>query len=116
MRRGERGGALLEVVIALGVLSTAGVGMVGALAEAVTQEQQWSQRERQVLAADRVIAAMTLLDGRDLDLRLGMRTVGEFAVSVTRPEPALYRIAVARNDAREVEMLVTVVYRPVEGR
>jgi hypothetical protein len=37
--------------------------------------------------------------------------VGELLVSVDRPEPALYRIAVAAAQAPEQELLATVVFR-----
>ena len=111
MRRAERGAALLEAIVALAVLATAGTALVAALGAALRSEAELARRETTLAAADRVLTAMTLLTRNDLDQRLGSHPVGEFIVSVQRPRPELYRIAVAEAAAPEVETLVTVVYR-----
>jgi type II secretory pathway component PulJ len=112
MRRTERGAALLESIVALAILATAGTGLVSALTAAIRSETDVARAEKTVQAADRVLTAMTLLTRNDLDQRLGRHEVGEFVVLVQRPQPSLYRIAVAEISAPELEMLVTVVYRP----
>ena len=112
MRRDERGIALLEVLIALVVLTSVGTGLVAALAAAMRSEHQLRREEALVLAAERVLAAMALLGRADLDRRLGRHPAGEFVVEVQRPERTLYRIAVRESQAPEIEALVTVVYRP----
>ena len=73
-------------------------------------------RERELVQAERVLAASTLLERRDLERRIGRRTIGEFLVEVARPEPTLFRIAVATADHPDAALLVTVVYRPGERR
>ena len=111
-RTTERGTALLEALVALAILSAAGIGVVGVMSTGLRSERELIARERQAAAADRVLSAMALLTGEDLDRRIGVATVGEFSVSVQRPEPLLYRIAVAPRETRSHPLLVTVVYRP----
>jgi type II secretory pathway component PulJ len=105
---------LLEAMVAMAILAGAGTSLVAALDAGVRSEHQARLRETSLLSADRVLAALTLLGRTDLDRRLGRHPVGEFVVDVQRPDRALYRIAVAEARAPEVEMLVTVVYRPEE--
>ena len=112
MRSGERGAMLLEAIIALAILSLAGTATVALTSAALRAEHEMARREAVNLAADRVLAASALLTRADLDRRLGRRNVSEFTVDVQRPEPALYRIAVAEARHPSVELLVTVVYRP----
>jgi type II secretory pathway pseudopilin PulG len=112
MRHTERGAALLEAIVALAILATAGTSLVTALAAALRSETDVARAEQAVQAADRVLTAMTLLTRNDLDQRIGSHAVGEFVVLVQRPRPTLYRISVAETRAAEVEMLVTLVYRP----
>jgi type II secretory pathway component PulJ len=110
--RAESGVALLEVLVALVILATAGTALVELVAAGLRSERGGRVREGTIAAEQRVIAAMTLLRREDLDRRLGRRPVGEFFVDVQRPERTLYRIAIAETRAPQVEDLVTVVYRP----
>lgn len=120
VRVNERGAALLEVLVAVAILATAGASTIGLLGELTRHLHLAIEREREVMEATRVLTATTLLDRDDLDRRLGDRTVAGFTVNVQRPERALYRIAVrippAGDSAFAVspELLVTVVHRPVE--
>ena len=109
--RAERGIALLEVLIALVILATAGVSLVGLLGAGLRGEQDARERERTLANEDHVLAAMTLLKRADLDRRIGRHDVGEFVVDVQRPERTLYRIAIAQTRAPQVEDPVTVVFR-----
>ena len=107
----ERGAVLLEVLVALTILTVAGLSLVGLLGAAVHAEQGARERERVLASEERVLAAMTLLTRADLDRRLGRHDVGEFAVDVQRLERTLYRIAIAQGRSARVEDLVTVVFR-----
>lgn len=60
---------------------------------------------------ERLLAALTLLDRADLDRRIGTRVIGPYVIDVERPERALYRLSIGRQETRDVEDLVTVVYR-----
>lgn len=108
----RRGVALLEALISLAILSVAAAGALGAVAESLRSERGMVERERSMEQAHRVMKALSLLDRDDLDLRLGQRESGEFLVDVQRPRQTLYRIALGNTEAPEVELLVTVVYRP----
>jgi hypothetical protein len=113
--RAERGVVLLEALVALTIVSAAGLGVVGVVSASARAAHELGSRERTVAAADRLLALYALLTRHDLDLRLGAHSAGAFIVSVERPERTLYRIAVAEPRAPAVELLVTVVYRADEA-
>jgi type II secretory pathway pseudopilin PulG len=112
---GRRGIALLEALVALAILSIGGLSMLEVVGAAERDRVRVEADERSVVAADRVMTAMSLLTREDLDRRLGSHPVGEFAVTVARPEPTLYRIAIADTLVPGVELMATVVYRPAPG-
>jgi type II secretory pathway pseudopilin PulG len=114
MARAERGAALLEVLVALAILSGAGVAVVGLLGAGLRAQHEAREREQRLAAAERVLTSMTLLTRSDLDRRLGRHPIGEFVVDVQRPEPTLYRVAIAEAASAHVEELVPVVYRREE--
>ena len=110
--KNRAGFALLEALIALAILGTAGLSLVALVRSGLDGERRAQAQERELAAASRVLTAMTLLTRSDLDQRIGHHPVGEFVVDVERPERTLYRIALANADRTETELLVTVVYRP----
>ena len=117
MLRANRGVALLEVLVAMAILSASGLALVGLVSAGLGAERDARERERTLATEDRVLTALTLLKREELDRRLGHHPVGEFVVDIERPERTLYRIAVIRAQAPQVEDLVTVVYRrePPDG-
>lgn len=112
MRLGERGVVLLEVLVALVILTTAALALVELVDAGTRAVVEARTRERELADEQRLLSAFTLLDRTDLDRRLGRRTIGPYVADIQRPEGVLYRIALARRAAPEVEDLVTVVYRP----
>ena len=112
MRPAERGVVLLEILAAVLILTVAGLSLVALTTAGARATAAARARERAQQDEDRLLAAYSLLLRRDLDLRLGPRTVGTYIVTVERPEPALYRVAVASEQAPTIEDLVTVLYRP----
>jgi type II secretory pathway pseudopilin PulG len=102
---------LLEVLVALAILGTAGVATLTALTSGLRAEREAGARERVLADEERVLAAMTLLKRGELDQRIGRHRIGEFVVDVQRPERTLFRIAIGREETPHVEELVTVVYR-----
>lgn len=106
------GVALLEALVAMIILSTSGLALTAVLRQTSRAQAELMAAERQLDTADRVLAAMTLLTARDLDQRIGSRTVGELVSSVERPEAGLYRIALADAGHPDRTLLATVVYRP----
>ncbi len=110
--RSRSGVALLEALIALAILSVAGLSVVALVDSLVRAQAAAMHRERTLTSAGRVLAAATLLRREELDQRLGTREVGEFVLDVQRPEKSLYRIAIGETAVPAVELLVTVVHRP----
>lgn len=111
MRSTERGIVLLEVLAAVVILTVAGLSMVSLIAQATRTARVAQAREAEQADESRLLAAETLLTRNDLEIRLGTRGVGPYVITVARSERALYRIAVGRQEAPDVEDLVTVVYR-----
>jgi len=105
MRMPNDGGmALLEVLVALVIIGTAAIALIELEDEALSATAAARKREQEVLDADRLVTAYTLLNRTDLDQRLGDRIVGHYVVNVQRPERDLYRI--------EIGHLITLVYKP----
>ena len=114
--RAEHGLALLEVLVALLILSLTGVAAVELVATGLRAELDASHREHTLAIEERLLAATTLLKREELNQRLGRRTVGEFLVDIQRPERTLYRIGLFQARSPHVEDLVTVIYRPEPPR
>lgn len=112
MPRDERGVMLVELLAALLLLAVAGLAAIALLQAGLRAERDMAARERGWRDADRLLAAHTLLTRADLHRRLGERRAGGWLVRVDRPEPALFRIAIADTLAPTRELLVTVVHRP----
>lgn len=110
----RRGAALLEVIVGLAILATSGTALVAAVGNTLERERAMLQREQELVAMERVLAATSLLTREELDQRLGDRRVGEFVVAVTRPSPELFTIGI-RPVSRAEALLVTLVYRPETG-
>ena len=113
MLRSDRGFALLEMLVALAVLTGAGLALLDLVTGGLRAERDARERERVLAVEERVLTASTLLKRDQLDRRLGRHPIGELIVEIQRPERSLYRIAVSQQKSSQVEDLVTVVYRRV---
>jgi len=111
MLQSDRGTALLEVLVALAILSGAGLAVLDLVTGGLRAERDARERERVLAVEERVLTAFTLLKREELDRRLGRHPIGELIVEIQRPERTLYRIAVSQQESSQVEDLVTVVYR-----
>ena len=103
---------LLEVLVALLIVSIAGVAVVGLLATTVQAANRVTREEERIMSAHRVLLQYTLMSEAELAQRIGARQVGGARIAVTRPRPAVYRIAVEDTTAGFPELLVTLLYRP----
>lgn len=112
--RGERGVALLEVLVALMILTTVGTGLVAVVASALDSAERARTREARFIAATRTLTRLTFQDKHGLDIRLGKRVEGSVVTWVDRPRPGLYRLAVSDTAAPGDELLVTAVHRAGE--
>src|SRR5947207_11552956 len=109
MHRSERGIALLEALVALAILSGAGLALLDLVTAGLRAERDARERERVLAVEERVLTALTLLRRAELDRRLGRHAIGELIADIQRPERTLYRIALAEREAPLVENLVTVL-------
>src|SRR2546429_2040858 len=116
MRRSDRGIALLETLVALAILSGAGLALLDLVTAGLRAERESREHERIVAVEDRVLAALTLLTRAELDRRIGRHPLGELIADIQRPERTLYRIALAQQESPQLEDLVTVVYRREASR
>ena len=114
--RNDRGVVLLEVMVAIVILATAGIALTEIVGAGLRAEREAREREGRLANEERLLTALTLLNRRELDQRIGRRRIGEFIVAVQRPERTLYRIALIQEQSPQVEDLVTVVYRREEDR
>ena len=105
MLRNDRGIALLEVLVALAILSTAGLALLDLVMGGLRAERDARERERVIAVEERVLTALTLLKRGELDRRLGRHPIGELTVDIQRPERTLYRIALSQTSSPEVEDL-----------
>lgn len=113
---GERGVTLVEVMVALVMVTVAGLATVEQLGAAIRHIRLLTLEEDRIDSAHRALSAMTLLRRAELDRRIGSHPVGEFVVAIQRPDPELYRIAVSELRMSERPLLVTVLYRPRRER
>ncbi len=111
-RLSRRGVALIEVLIAMAILGGAGLAVVGVVREAIRAQMETNRMEATMKDADRVLSAVSLLRGDELNRAIGRQPVGAFEVTIQRPERGLYRLALAELDAPDRQLLVTVVHRP----
>jgi len=111
MSRSDRGIALLEVLVALAIVSGAGLALLDLVTGGLRAERDARERERVLAVEERVLTALTLLKRDELDRRLGRHLIGELVADIERPERTLYRIALSEEQSPQVEDLVTVVYR-----
>lgn len=111
MRRAERGFTLLETLVALTLVVGAVLPLLALLRAETLARAEMAHRERRVEEAHATLVGLSLLPREELDRRLGSRPAGGFVVHVNRPEPELYRVAVADSADPSSELLVTVVHR-----
>jgi len=97
-------------MVALTVLSIAGLAFVELTAQAVRAMTHARAVEERLADEDRLLAAYTLLDRRDLEQRIGTHPVGTYLVRVERTDRGLFRIAI--GDPGAVPDLTTALYRP----
>ncbi len=115
MSTARSGFALLEALVALTIVTTVGVSVVTLAQTAIRSEQSSAEEERATADAERILTAISLLRRAELDQRLGGHEVGEFTVTIERPQPALFRVSLARTAAPSRELLVIVLYRKSEA-
>jgi type II secretory pathway pseudopilin PulG len=110
-RRDRSGVVLLEALVALLILTTAGAAAVTLVAEGAREIQRVRSAEKQMHDASAFFDAVSLWSRDDLDRHLGNRNQGDWLMRVDRPDLELYVVSLT-DTATKVELLRTSVYRP----
>ena len=119
MRRVRRtapmGAALLEVLIALTILATAGATVVALSAQSAQVVRQAREGERELREAGAFLDAVALWPRDDLDRHLGTREQHPWRMRVDRAAPTLYVVTLTDSTGSR-ELLRTSVFRPEATR
>jgi hypothetical protein len=112
MRRKPRPGVvLLEAIVALTILTIAGLASVAMVRQGIDSVGQARAAEVEVRRASAFMDAIALWPRLDLDRHLGNRTEGPWRLAIDRPAPALYLIVLTDSLSRR-ELVRTALYRP----
>lgn len=111
MRAAKPGAALLEVLIALAILASAGGSAMMMASQAARAVEHARAAEAEVRVADAFLTAVSLWTSEDLELRLGDRVQGSWRLRIDRPVPPLY--VVVLRDSLDRVLLRTSLHRTV---
>lgn len=114
-RRPRRGAALLEALVALVVLATAGAAVTALAVMSGDVVHRAHSAERELRGANAFFAVVSLWPREDLDRHLGDREQGPWRLHVDRSMPTLYTITL-RDSLGARTLLRTVLYRPEQPR
>ena len=107
----RRGVALLEVLVALAILGTAGSAFIGIAMQSARATQGARDEERRMRAASDFLDKVSLWERVDLDRHLGDRPEGEWRLRLSRVSRDLYAVAVTDSTGGRM-LLQTSLYRP----
>lgn len=113
--RHDRGAALLEVLVALAILGTAGASLATGVREALAATERARRADAELREASALLDAVALWPREDLDRRLGERAQGAWRLTILRPAPAVYFVTLADSGGGR-EVLRTAIYRPEPPR
>lgn len=106
----RRGVALLEALVALVMLVTAGATVVALAAEATHAVSHAHASEKEMRRASGFFEVVTLWPREDLDRHLGSHEQGPWRLDVERAASTLYTLTLSDSLATRT-LLRTVVYR-----
>jgi type II secretory pathway pseudopilin PulG len=106
----RQGAALLEVLVALTILATAGAVVAAFASEAMSTIRRAREREAEMRRASALFDAVALWPREDLDRHLGDRQQGPWRLQVGRPVPTLYTV-ILRDSSGAREILRTAMHR-----
>jgi hypothetical protein len=114
-RRPRRGAALLEALVALVVLTTAGAAITALAVMSGDATHRAHSAEEELRRADAFFSMVSLWPREDLDRHLGDHEQGSWRLHVDRSMPTLYTITL-RDSLGARTLLRTVLYRPEQPR
>jgi len=109
--RNRRGVALIDALIALVILATAGVGFVALLAQTASTLRGLRDRERLVYRASSRLAAISVLPRSELLGRLGETVDDDFVLRVSQSAGGLFDVAILQPHSSRL-LVRTTLYRP----
>lgn len=110
MRRTRPGMTLLEVLIALAILGTAAMAVVGLASQSWHAVRSARDADRSPLEASAFLDAVALWPREDLDQRLGERVQHPWRLRIDRPLPTLYVVTLSDSSGRDT-LLATSLFR-----
>jgi type II secretory pathway pseudopilin PulG len=111
--RARRGAALLEVLVALSILSVAGLAVVAFAIETTGVITRARIAEGELRRASALLDAVALWPREDLDRHLGDRPQGPWRMQVDRRTRALYTVVLTDSTGSR-ELVRTALYRPFD--
>ena len=114
-RRRRDGAALLEALVALVILATAGIAVTALAIESARVVQRAQATEAELRRADAFFTVVTLWPREDLDRHLGDHVQGPWRLRVGRLVPTLYTISLTDSLGART-LLRTALYRPEPAR
>ena len=109
--RTRRGMTLLEVLVALAILASAGLALVTLGGVSWRAVRVAREADRSLREANAFFEAVALWPREDLDRHLGARVQGPWRMRVDRPAPTLYVVTLADSSGR-LTLLETALFRP----
>ena len=106
----RRGAVLLEVVIALTILATAGAAMIALSSQSIDSLRRAMAAERETDSASAFVHAVALWPRSDLDRHLGERPQGSWRLLIGRPLPTLYTVTLTDSTGGRT-LITTALYR-----
>ena len=110
VKRAERGAVLLEVIVALAILGTAGVAIVSQVRESLFVTMTTQRSEAEISEASDFLAAVSLWPRADLDRHLGNRRSGPWRLVVLRPSETVYDVTI-RDSTGARTLVATALFR-----
>lgn len=114
-KRGRRGAVLLEALVALVIIASAGAAVVALAVESGQTVQRTRSTEAELRRADAFIAIVALWPREDLDRHFGEHQQGPWRLRVERTSPTTYAITLTDSLGARA-LLHTVLYRPEPPR
>lgn len=113
--RRRSGVVLLEVLVALVLIATAGAAILALEIQTESAVHRARDAERRLDRAHAFFQAATLWSAAEFDLRLGTRAQGPYRLTIQRPSSTVYLLALADSATPDRPMLETAVYRPADS-
>jgi type II secretory pathway pseudopilin PulG len=106
---------LLEIIVALTILATAGLAAVTMARQSGLSVDQARSREAEMRGASAFFDAASLWTRDDLDLRLGVRNQGAWRMRIDRPARTAYLLTL-EDSLTGRELLRTALFRADSSR